>query len=330
MKRVTIYEVAKEAQVSLATVSRVINGSQLVKEETRVRVQKAIESLGYRPNALAQGLALAKSTTIALVVPDASFTYIGQVINGLIDVAKIYKYNVVLHTTSEGLNEMDEIIENILSSHVDGVIIYNDRFVHDELATLRKYAIPIVIIGNRISEDNIGSVFVDINTAAYQLVKNYLTKGIEDIAILEDRKHHRSIEKLIQGASKAYEEKGKKFDNHIEIASEYRTSYAFLSNYFKKNKQNKLLICYRDSHALAVLNAASENNISVPEDLEIVCMIDTKYNIMVRPMLSSFGIPSYDLGAVAMRLMTKMLGNENNFEREIELSYLYTPRQSTK
>ena len=330
MKRVTIYEVAKEASVSLATVSRVINGSHLVKEDTRIRVQQAIETLGYRPNAIAQGLALAKTTTIALVVPDASFTYIGQVINGLIDVAKIYNYNVVLHTTSEGLSQMDEIIENILSSHVDGVIIYNDRFLHDELATLRKYAIPIVIIGNQINEDNIGSVFVDISSAIYELVSSYLEKGIDEIAILEDRKHRRSIEKLILGARKAFEEKGKQFNKLIEISSEYRTSYAFLSNYFREHKADRLLICYRDSHALAALNAAQENGIKVPDDLEIVCLLDTKYNIMVRPMLSCFAIPSYDLGAVAMRLMTKMLSDDTNFEKEIELSYLYTPRQSTK
>jgi len=108
MKRITIYEVAKQADVSLATVSRVINGSDMVREDTRLRVQKAIEKLGYKPNAIAQGLALQKTTTIALVLPEASYTYTGQIINGLMDVARIYKYNVSLHTTSEGLSEMNE------------------------------------------------------------------------------------------------------------------------------------------------------------------------------------------------------------------------------
>jgi LacI family transcriptional regulator len=64
--------------------------------------------------------------------------------------------------------------------------------------------------------------------------------------------------------------------------------------------------------------------------MEIVCVIDTKYNSMVRPQISSFSIPSYDLGAVSMRVMTKMLQEQNDFDREIELSYLFTPRQTTK
>ena len=99
MKRVTIYDVAKEAKVSLATVSRVINGLEIVRDDTRIRVNEAIDRLGYKPNAIAQGLALQKTTTIALVVPEASFSYTGQIINGILDVAKIYKYNIMLHTT---------------------------------------------------------------------------------------------------------------------------------------------------------------------------------------------------------------------------------------
>ena len=110
-KRVTIYSVAREAGVSLATVSRVINESDVVKEDTKRKVQEAIIKLGYKPNAVAQGLALKKTTNIALIIPDSSFTYIGKVLTGLLDVAKIYKYNIVLHTTSVGVNEMNEIID---------------------------------------------------------------------------------------------------------------------------------------------------------------------------------------------------------------------------
>jgi LacI family transcriptional regulator len=330
MKRITIYEVAKQANVSLATVSRVINGSDMVREDTRLRVQKAIEKLGYKPNAIAQGLALQKTTTIALVLPEASYTYTGQIINGLMDVARIYKYNVSLHTTSEGLSEMNEVIETVLTSRADGVIIYNDKLYHDELATLNKYNVPIVVIGNRISGELISSVFVDIRKATYELTRDYLAKGTNQIAILQDRKHKRSIEKLVEGAKQAYQEKNLEFDNCIEITSEYRTSYGFMTKYFENHRDLQLLICYRDSHALAALNAAREHNIRVPEDLEIVCIIDTKYNTMVRPQLSSFAIPSYDLGAVAMRVMTKVLNGEEKIDHEIELSYLYTPRKSTK
>jgi len=329
MKRVTIYDVASEAKVSLATVSRVINGLEIVRSDTRERVEAAIEKLGYKPNAIAQGLALQKTTTIALVVPEASFTYTGQIINGLLDVAKIYKYNIMLHTTTEGINEIGEIIENIIKSRVDGVVIYNDKLMYEEMSALTKYHFPIVLIGNKMSTDNICSVYVDLEKAVFELVTQYLEKGKKNIAIIQDRKNKYAIEQLIRGAAKAYERKGLVFDNFIEIPREYRSSYLYLKEYFRTNTHD-LVIAHRDSQALAVANAASENNIKVPDDLEVVCVIDTKYNAMVRPQLSSFSIPSYDLGAVAMRVMTKMLHDEKIDDKEIELSYLFTPRQSTK
>ncbi len=329
MKRVTIYDVANEAKVSLATVSRVINGLEIVREDTRQRVEVAIEKLGYKPNAIAQGLALQKTTTIALVIPEASFTYTGQIINGLLDVAKIYKYSIMLHTTTEGIVDIGEIVETIIKSRVDGVIIYNDKLMIDELASLTKYNFPIVLIGNKMSTDNICSVYVDLEKAVYELVTQYIEKGKKNIAIIQDRKNKFAVDQLIKGAKHAFERKGLVFDQFIEIPREYRSSYLYLKEYFR-TKSHDLIIAHRDSQALAVANAASENGIKVPNDLEVVCVIDTKYNAMVRPQLSSFAIPSYDLGAVAMRVMTKMLHNEEIDDKEIELSYLFTPRQSTK
>jgi LacI family transcriptional regulator len=90
------------------------------------------------------------------------------------------------------------------------------------------------------------------------------------------------------------------------------------------------MIGNRDSQAMAIVNTARENGIDVPNDMEVVCVIDTKYNSMMRPQISSFSIPSYDLGAVSMRIMTKMLNNQNDVHPETELSYLFTPRQTTK
>ncbi|MEE8807300.1 MAG: LacI family DNA-binding transcriptional regulator [Lactimicrobium sp.] len=329
MKRVTIYDVAKEAGVSLATVSRVINGSNVVKEPTKERVQAAIDKLGYKPNAIAQGLALQKTTVIGLVIPEASFTYTGQIINGLLDVAKIYNYNIMLHTITAGITDINDVIEDIIKSRVDGVIVYNTKLQMDEMEELSKYNIPIVIIGNKVKGENVASVYVDIEKAIYELTAKYLEEGKEDIAIIEDRKNPYTCAQMVKGAQRAFEAKGRKFDNFLKIPPESRTSYAFLSDWFKDHKYD-LVIGNRDSQAMAALNAARENGISVPDDMEIVCVIDTKYNAMMRPAISSFSIPSYDLGAVSMRVMTKMLQSGDESDKAMELSYLFTPRQTTK
>lgn len=329
MKRITIYDVAKEADVSLATVSRVINHSSVVREDTKKRVEEAIERLGFKPNAVAQGLALQKTTTIALVVSETSLSYTGYMINGLMDVAKIYGYNIYLHTTTEGITDLSELIENIIKSRVDGAVIFNDKLTEVELETMQNYQLPLVIVGNKISKDKVCSVYVDLSKASYDLAVSYLKRGITDIKLLEDRKNQSQTNQLINGLQKAFDEFGIKEDPVIRIPREYRTMYSFLSEYFKTNK-HQLMIANRDSHALAVLNSAKEAGISIPDDSEIVCIYDSKYNSMIRPQISSFNIPAYDLGAVAMRVMTKLLNEDEVADKEIELNYVYNARQSTK
>ena len=331
MKRITIYDVAKEADVSLATVSSVINGSEVVREDTRIKVQEAIEKLGYKPNAIAQGLALQKTTTIALIVPEASYFYTGQIINGLIDVAKIYKYNIMLHTTTEGITEMNDIIENIIKSRVDGVVIFNDKLNKEELNQLTRYQVPIVVIGNKMSDDTVGSVYVDYANLVYEYASGCIKQGKKNIALVEDRKNPQMIKQLLDGLNRAFEEQGMKFESFIQIPKEYRSSYLFLKEYMKQGIRHDVVITYRDSQAMAVMNTAKEAGISIPDEMELICILDSKYNAMARPQISGFKIPDYDLGAVAMRLLTKMLHDENEVtDKEIELSYIYTPRKSTK
>ena len=331
MKRVTIYDVAKEAGVSLATVSRVINGLEIVREGTRVKVEAAIDKLGYKPNAIAQGLALQKTTTIALLVPEASFAYTGQIINGLIDVAKIYKYNIMLHTMNEGIVDIKDVIDDVIKSRVDGVIIYNDKLMVEELAQLTKYDFPMVVIGNRMSDKQISSVFVDIERAVYELTLEQMRLGQgKRVAVIQDRKNDFTTKQMIAGVQKAYAELGIQDEGYIEIPSEYRRSYDYFLDHMKNDIPYNFLIANRDSQAISAMNAAHELGMNIPSDLELVCLTDSKYNSMVRPRLSSFSIPAYDLGAVSMRVLTKMLNEEAVEDKEIELSYLYTPRQSTR
>lgn len=329
MKKVTIYEVAKEANVSLATVSRVINGSNVVKEETKKRVEEAITKLGYRPNAIAQGLALSRTTTVGLILPSTSVSFFGRVINGLCDVAKIYDYNVFLHTITEGVTDIKEIIDEVIKSRVDGVIIYADKDLDDSVKLLEEYSIPMVVIGNRISSDNICSVYVDFERAVYELCDSYLEKGITDIAILQDYRNDLVSSFMHKGARDAFKKHGMDYNGYVEVSRDNRSTYKFLKSYFKNHK-HQVFIANRDSQALAALNAAGGNGIAIPEEMELICMNESKYTSSVRPEISSFIVPSYDLGAISMRLMTKMLKDENVEEKEKCLDILYSPKNTTR
>ena len=330
MKRVTIYDVAKEAHVSLATVSRVMNGSDVVKSQTKEKVEEAITKLGYRPNAIAQGLALQRTTTIGLIFPEASINYTAQLINGLCDVAKIYNYNISLHTVSEGITNIQEVIDGVIKSRVDGVVIFSNQNLDDSTKLLAEYQIPLVVVGNRLSNTEVCSVYIDYAKAVEDVCNEYIEKGIKDIIVLEDRRNNNITNEMILGAKTAFNKNKLAFDNYLEYSNDERSTYKYLRSWFKTHRDTKLMIVSRDSQALAVLNAARENNVNIPEDMELICLNDTKYNSMVRPQVSGFVVPSYDLGAVAMRVMTKMLKDEVVEEKQKVLGYLYRERETTK
>ena len=330
MKKVTIYEVAKEAHVSLATVSRVMNGSDVVKQATKEKVEQAINKLGYRPNAIAQGLALQRTTTIGLIFPEASISPSAQLINGLCDVARIYNYNISFHTVSEGITNIQEVIDGVIKSRVDGVVIFSNKNLDDSTKLLADYQIPLVVVGNRLSDANICSVYIDYQKAVEEIVDEYLDKGIKDVVVVEDRRNNNITNDMVEGAKIAFEKHKLKFDNYLEYSNDERSTYKYLRSWFKTHRDTKLMLVSRDSQAFAVLNAARENNINIPEDMELICMNDTKYNSMVRPTISGFVVPTYDLGAVAMRAVTKMLKGEVVEEKQKVLGYLFRERETTK
>ena len=139
------------------------------------------------------------------------------------------------------------------------------------------------------------------------------------------------INQIREGLERAFSENGLEFTKFIRIPKEYRSSYLFLSDYYKSNKPAEVIVTYRDSQAIAVLNASKEAGFRIPDDAELVCVLDSKYNAMQRPQISAFKIPDYDMGAMSMRLLTKMLHDEDEvLNKELELSYVYIPRQTTR
>ena len=113
--RVTIYEVAKKAGVSLATVSRVINNGDNVSQESKDKVNKVIKELGYKPSALAQGLATSKTVTIGVVIPSTNYVYISNLINGISEVAKEKGFRISLFTTSHSKLDAYKVIEDVIN-----------------------------------------------------------------------------------------------------------------------------------------------------------------------------------------------------------------------
>lgn len=124
---VTIYDVAREANVSMATVSRVVNGNPNVKPVTRKKVLDVINQLGYRPNAVARGLASKRTTTVGVIIPDISNVFYAELARGIEDIATMYKYNIILSNSDENEDKELQVLNTLLGKQVDGIIYMGER-----------------------------------------------------------------------------------------------------------------------------------------------------------------------------------------------------------
>lgn len=328
-ERVTIYEVAKAAEVSLATVSRVINKHDNVSEKTKQRVEAAIKRLGYKPSALAQSLATSRSTNVAIVLPSANYVYTSTALAGMIDVSRIYGYRSSVFSGNI-LADSNQVIDDIITSRVDGAVLFDYSISDDDIKKLLDYRVPTVVIGRTPSNDNVGAVVLDYETALSNIIEEYLDKGIDKIALVRIKNDEDTIFKSFEEVIiKTYEKRGLSFNNYIDITDSYTLTYNQFLELFKNGIDNQVYIAPRDSLAVAVTNAATDLGYKVPNDLEVIGVLGTKYSLIARPTISSIDLDLYEVGSIAMRMLTKMLqGTLNN--KRFDFACRYVKRDSTK
>jgi LacI family transcriptional regulator len=324
--RVTIYEVAVASGVSLATVSRVINKHDNVKPATRDKVLRTINKLGYKPSALAQALATNKTTNIGIVIPSANYVYIANMLNGMTDEAKLKGYLLTLFVTNKSKEDAQQMVEKVITSHVDGAIIFDDELDVEEINKLLSYKIPIVAINNNLSGDMLTCIQFGYEHKIKEVITNYFTHGTKKMYFL--RLHHSG--RLLNRIERAFTETHATHRRHygvFSIEDSYRKTYKDFLEIFKTTKSGYFL-AYRDSLAAAIINAAIDSGLRVPEDIEVLSLIGTKYANILRPQISSLQIDLWEVGAKSVNMLAMMLDNQE-IENTYRIESTFVKRDST-
>lgn len=332
MSKATIYDVAGAARVSLATVSRAINNPEKVKPETRERVLRVIKELGYKPNAFAKGLASRKSTTVAVVVPDMGRASVAEMMNGIADIARVYKYSILLYILESEDASEEDILREIIAAQVDGILYLNDEITQVQFDFLKEiknnYQIPIVLTNTFFpSDDDIPSVSIDYERAGYEITKKLIDEGRKNIFMVSTVRKYMVNDLKENGYLQAIEEAGlepriMRTSGRISINTEH------FNEYFKGSKVDGV-IAVRDSIAISFMNVAFENDVSIPEDIGVAGFQNTKYARLARPQLSCVDVPIYDLGAVGMRMLTKLMKSEEIKDKIVKLPHSIVLRKTT-
>jgi len=333
VNNVTIYDVAREANVSMATVSRVVNGNPNVKPTTRKKVLEAIDRLGYRPNAVARGLASKKTTTVGVIIPDISSIFYSELARGIEDIATMYKYNIILSNSDQNTDKELHLLNTMLGKQVDGIVFMGGNITDVHVEEFKRSPVPIVLAASVEEQAQTPSVNINYEQAIYDSVQLLVEKGHKRIAFVSGPMSEpiNSMRKLA-GYKRALDEAGIAFDEALVAEGDYSydSGIEALANLLEQSDKPTAVIAATDEMALGVIHGAQDRGVSIPEDLEVIGFDNTRLSLMVRPQLTTVVQPTYDIGAVAMRLLTKLMNKEQVEDQIVELPHRIEERQSTK
>lgn len=322
----TIRDVAKFAQVSTATVSRVINRNGYVNEETKKRVKLAIEQLNYMPNDVARNLFTGRSEMIALFLPDITNPFFPELARAVEDMTKRCGYTFVLCNTDNDIEKQIDYLNALQQKSVDGFIIVSSSLTEEHLQSIQ---VPIVALDRTIS-DEISSVTVNNRQGSRQAVKHLKSIGCKRIAHIAGPEHTDNAIQRMRG----YLDEVKHdewFNSGYVVSGAYnfdearRTTMNLLSNYPGIDG----IFAGNDLMGAGVLNAAAALGKKVPDELAVIGFDGTAMGQTVTPTLTTMAQPIYDIGAKAAEIVMKQIKTDDSTVLTEEFNVQLIERQST-
>ncbi|WP_303526911.1 LacI family DNA-binding transcriptional regulator [Caloramator sp. CAR-1] len=326
----TIYDVAKEAKVSVATVSRVLNNNGYVSEEKRMSVKMAIEKLNYRPNLLGRNLRKSESRIILALLPSISNPFYSKILKGIEDVAIKNEYNILLCSTDSD-RERERIYLNLINQKLaDGIISMNPIQDKDFFLELSKNY-PIIQCSEYNSNIKIPYVSIDNFRAAYDATHYLISLGCKKIALINSNEKYLYARLRKEGYLQALR------DNNITIKDDliicagigFQNGYDAVKRILSKEKVDGIF-AVADILALGAIKGVKELGYSIPSDISIIGFDDIEISTMVTPTLTTIAQPMYELGQQAAKLIIKRIKDPNFIPENILLKHQLVIRESTK
>ena len=319
---VTIKDIAKECNVSIATVSNVLNGKNKAGEDTRNKIIDAVERLGYKPNKVAKGLRSRKTGTIGIIVEDLSQFTVPNIVEGITRHIEQYGYKTVLtnmrlysrwadkwFNNEDMIDELlNQTLEELKSVMVDG-IIYIAVHAREVKKIPSDLGIPAVMIYAFEQNPDVVSVVIDDELSAYEEVDYLIKRGHKDIGIMGGREDNMHTRLRLKGALKALQENG------IEQRAD-RVCYAlwgkkegYEAAKLLAGKGITAMFVMADRMAGGVYEYAKENGIEIGKDLSIVGYDDQILADYMLPGLTTMALPLHKLGDAAAKILISKLEN---------------------
>ena len=329
--KVTIVEVAKRAQVSLGTVSRVINNDAHVAPETRERVSSVIQEMQYVANRQARGLKGMKTNVIGVLVPDLATSYIGEIMHGIDAELAHHQFELMLFTHHRIAVKEASYVANMVQGMVDGLLLVLPRNIADYTDTLTRQNFPFVVIDHQGSGDPCPAVGATNWQGGYNATEYLIKQGHKRIGFITGSMDLGCSQDRLKGYRSALR------THHIPEMPELvyegdfnqPDGYAGASAFLELPIPPTAIFASNDVMAMGVMDAVRNRNLRIPDDISVVGFDNIPQSAMINPSLTTVQQPLEQMGRVATQMLLGILKTPKKDVNRIELPTELIIRSST-
>lgn len=311
VKSCTMHDVARLANVSIATVSAVINGKTTVSAKRQAQVKSAMEALDYHPDLVARSLKVGRTNVIGMVVPDVTNQFYTEAMRGVEDVSRENGYLLMLCNSNEDPDHEQHLLGMLFSQRVDGVLLASsDSTAANDRLIRRRF--PIVFIDRVPSGCTERAVTTDNTRAAYEATKHLISLGHKRIAIIAGTLPLSTGSDRVEGFRKAMQEA------HLPVREEYfqRGDFSLESGHLCGLKLMQLaapptaIFSCNNKMTLGLMNSLAQLGIGCPDQVSVVSFDDFEWAANFTPRLTTVAQPTYEIGKNAMQMLLRIIRAE--------------------
>jgi len=319
-KYVTIKDIAKIAGVSMNTVSRAFNNKPDISKETKERILKIAQELGYVKNFTASSLKQKESKIIGVVISDSANPFYAETLKGIEAAARKYGYQIILCNTERDYRIEKEMIRILIGRRVDGLIIGPVQTGYEDIKMLEDMKFPTVILGRHFEDIEIDEIYNNEVKGGYLATKHLIERGRRKIVMLNGFLEISAARMRLEGYKKALFDYGIDFDESGVLIGDidFISGYERTLDLIERKKEFDAIFCYNDMIAFGAVKALREKGFKIPEDVSIVGYDDVLYSELIDPPLTTVRIKKYELGFEAMKmLMSRLKGRRKKIKKVI-------------
>lgn len=307
---ITIADVAARAGVSKTTVSRVLNGKGELDEATASRVRRVIDELGYVPSARAVGLARGKTRVVGMLLPSLTWPWIGDVVQGAVDVVESGEYGLLLFTCNRGEESMRQFATQVSAKAFDGLLVIEPEGTLDYITSLHARGLPVVMIDDRGHQPLFPSVATTNRAGAWEAAGHLLELGRRQPLVITGLSRFGCTQERTDGFRARYAQAGLPVPDAFVVEGDFTAGCgrAVVREALAAGMPFDAVFAHNDLSAAGALQALREAGLRVPEDVPVVGFDDTPVAAHTDPPLTTVHQPMRQMGEAAATMLLSHFG----------------------